>query len=175
MPAKIKMWQRSCDCLVTCPVDDELPLSVSARHCCCRCYCCDVCLQVLCSVPNPQQAVSELLRVIKPGGSLLLIEHVVAPSFGLLQLQQRVLDPLQQLLADNCHLTRDTAAVLQASGFECGSNSGDSWVQPLRVQSVEAAAAEVAAGSSGLLSFEVPGMSLIAPHVAGILRKPLEV
>jgi hypothetical protein len=25
------------------------------------------------------------------------------------------------------------------------------------------------------LSFEVPGMSLIAPHVAGLLRKPLEV
>lgn len=130
---------------------------------------------VLCSVPEPQQALSELLRVLKPGGSLLLIEHVIAPRFGLLQLQQRVLDPLQQLLADNCHLTRNTAAVLQASGFECGNNNSDSWVQPLAVQSVEAAAARVAAGSSELMSFEVPGMSLIAPHIAGILKKPVSV
>jgi hypothetical protein len=54
-----------------------------------------------------------------------------------------------------------------------GSASG--WVQPVAVQSVDAAAAHVAAGKDGLVGFEVPGMSLIAPHVAGILRKPLAV
>jgi hypothetical protein len=48
-------------------------------------------------------------------------------------------------------------------------------VQPVAVQSVEAAAELVAGGWSGLMSFEVQGMSLIVPHIAGILSKPLTV
>lgn len=84
-----------------------------------------------------------------------------------LQVQQRLLDPLQQLLADNCHLTRDTAVALQHSGFEAEA------LQPYSVGSVAAAADKVINGSSGLLGFEVEGMSLISPHLAGILKKPL--
>lgn len=72
---------------------------------------------VLCSVGDVSAALSEAARVLRPGGRLLFIEHVVAPSQDrLLQLQQRLLDPLQQLSADRCHLTRDTGATIAASG-----------------------------------------------------------
>jgi SAM-dependent methyltransferase len=141
---------------------------------------------VLCSVPQPQAVLSELLRVLKPGGQLLLIEHVISPQLGLLQLQQRLLDPLQRLLADNCHLTRDTAAALNSTGFVpqplpplpvqygtvTASDVGDS--SSSSGSSSSSSALPGAAGGSGdYWRFEVEGMGLIAPHIAGILRKPL--
>lgn len=46
--------------------------------------------QVLCSLQNPSEALSEVLRVLKPGGKLLLIEHVISPSFGWLQVSSCV-------------------------------------------------------------------------------------
>lgn len=70
----------------------------------------------LCSVQNPSQAVSEILRVLKPGGTLIFIEHVLAdPSRPIFRAAQRLLNPLQVALADGCHLNRDTARILQAA------------------------------------------------------------
>lgn len=152
-------------------------------------------LQVLCSVPQPKAVLSELMRVLKPGGQLLLIEHVIAPQPSLLQLQQRLMDPVQQLLADNCHLTRDTAAIVRATSFI------PQLLPPLPLRRGKAATAGgdfgisrddrvgdggfggaggnggglpgVADGSVDLWRFELPGVGLIAPHVAGILKKPI--
>lgn len=58
--------------------------------------------QVLCSVPSPAAALSEVRRVVAPGGRLAIIEHVAAPvsSKPLVALGQKLLDPLQQLVAD---------------------------------------------------------------------------
>lgn len=115
---------------------------------------------------QPQRVLAEVARVLKPGGQLLLIEHVVAQQLGLLQLQQRLLDPLQQLLADRCHLTRDTAAVLHTSGLV---------LQPLPPlpAGVWGLPGRASVNSRDLWRFEVEGMGLIAPHIAAILRKPL--
>lgn len=56
--------------------------------------------------------------MLRPGGQALFIEHTIASdSKPLLRLKQRVLDPLQQLLADGCHLTRDTGALIMKAGF----------------------------------------------------------
>lgn len=70
----------------------------------------------LCSVQNPSQAVSEILRVLKPGGTLIFIEHVLAdPSRPVFRAAQRLLNPLQVAFADGCHLNRDTARILQTA------------------------------------------------------------
>ncbi|PNH04035.1 Methyltransferase-like protein 7B [Tetrabaena socialis] len=75
-------------------------------------------MQVLCSVPSPTAALAELRRVVRPGGALLLVEHVAAgPGRPGLALAQRLLSPLQRLLADGCNLDRDTAAAMSQPGF----------------------------------------------------------
>jgi hypothetical protein len=40
------------------------------------------------------------------------MEHVIAKD-RFLQIQQRALNSFQEAMADNCHLTRDTAGVLR--------------------------------------------------------------
>lgn len=94
---------------------------------------------MLCSVPNVQKALAEIKRVLKPGGRLLFIEHVIA-SDKQLRLFQHVLNPLQQASADGCHLDRDTLSSIQSAGF----------------------------AAVNAKSFVVPGLGLIGPHIAGI-------
>lgn len=142
--------------------------------------------QVLCSVPSPQQVLREVHRVLKPGGQLLLIEHVIAPQLGLLQLQQRLLNPLQRLLADNCHLSRDTAAVVQSSGLQLQPLPPLPVVKGILGSTLDGGSDGGDHGDAGdgsrllpggyngglnLWRFEVDSMGLIAPHIAGILRK----
>lgn len=73
----------------------------------------------LCSVKNPKRALSEIWRVLKPGGAFLFIEHVCAKDTPVLRTAQSILNPLQVLVADNCHLTRDTGKLIRnADGFQ---------------------------------------------------------
>ncbi|XBH80195.1 hypothetical protein VPH35_105986 [Triticum aestivum] len=72
---------------------------------------------VLCSVKDTDMALREIKRVLKPGGLYLFIEHVAAADGSFLQFVQGALDPLQQFVADGCHLTRKTAENIKEAGF----------------------------------------------------------
>ena len=72
---------------------------------------------VLCSVPRPDLALAEILRVLKPGGRFLFLEHVAAEDRPRRLKWQRRLEPYWKRLAGNCHLTRRTADAIAAAGF----------------------------------------------------------
>ena len=72
---------------------------------------------VLCSVRDPEQVLREVLRVLKPGGRFLFIEHVAAPQGTRLRTAQRWLRPLWKRIADGCHPDRETGALIEQAGF----------------------------------------------------------
>lgn len=69
---------------------------------------------VLCTVPDPEGALTEAARILKPGGRLLFVEHVRAPDAGLARWQDRLEAPWR-FFADGCHCNRDTVATIEAS------------------------------------------------------------
>lgn len=75
-----------------------------------------VCTLGLCTIPDDRRAVQEAWRVLRPGGRLLLLEHVRSP-YLLVRLVQQLLDPLACLLASD-HLLRDPLPILKEIGFE---------------------------------------------------------
>ena len=68
---------------------------------------------VLCTVADPAAAIGELRRVLRPGGRILFLEHVVRRR-GAGRAIQRLLDPLHRPLTCGCSLVRDTASALAA-------------------------------------------------------------
>jgi ubiquinone/menaquinone biosynthesis C-methylase UbiE len=75
-----------------------------------------VCTLALCTIPDDRMAVAEAKRVLRPGGRLLLLEHVRSPLLPI-RAGQRVLEPLT-LKFEADHLLRDPVDYLAEEGFE---------------------------------------------------------
>jgi SAM-dependent methyltransferase len=71
----------------------------------------------LCSIPDVASAAAEVRRVLKRGGEFLFLEHGLSREPTIARWQQR-LDPLQRVIADGCHLTRDMRLLVSNSGLE---------------------------------------------------------
>mgnify|MGYP001820506241 FL=1 len=72
---------------------------------------------VLCSVDNPRKVVAEIMRILKPGGRFLFLEHVAAMKGTPLNRFQEWLAKPWLWAFDGCHLNRDTHLTLGQAGF----------------------------------------------------------
>lgn len=75
-----------------------------------------LCTWSLCTVPDPVTAVSEMVRVLKPGGSLRFVEHGQAPDPGVRRWQHG-LGGIQRRIAGGCNLNRAIPAIIEAGGL----------------------------------------------------------
>lgn len=86
----------------------------------------------LCTIPDDRGAASEAYRVLRPGGRLVLLEHVRSPTTPV-RLAQRAIDPLSvRFEAD--HLVREPLDYLADVGFEIDRVERLKWGIVERVQ-----------------------------------------
>ncbi|HVP67550.1 MAG TPA: class I SAM-dependent methyltransferase [Anaeromyxobacteraceae bacterium] len=76
-----------------------------------------ICSLVLCTVKDPERALAEVRRVLRPGGRLWCIEHVAAPAGTLLANVQRWVHRPWRWLFEGCETRRDTGRLLREAGF----------------------------------------------------------
>ena len=97
---------------------------------------------VLCTVSDQVRAISELRRVLKPGGRLLFIEHVRSDEPRLAAWQDR-LNGLTRVVGHGCNCNRSTLDAIRAAGFTITSLTRDSlhkappFVRPLVIGTAE--------------------------------------
>ena len=93
---------------------------------------------VLCTVDDPQQAINEIARVLRPGGKLLFLEHVRSDSRRLARWQDRLHRPWHAFAA-GCNANRPTVDMLRESSLRVEDVEHDRWkwmpalVRPLAI------------------------------------------
>jgi len=71
---------------------------------------------VLCTVPDPHSALTEIRRVLRPHGTLRFYEHVRSDKVAI-GLFQSAITPVWSFFGGGCHLNRDTAQSIREAGF----------------------------------------------------------
>ena len=99
-PFEVRVLQHTADDI---PLDDDSAESAVITY-------------TLCSIPDPERALREIARVLKPGATLLFCEHGAAPDASVRRWQNR-LTPYWKQFAGGCHLDRDIPAILRQGGF----------------------------------------------------------
>ncbi len=66
----------------------------------------------LCSIAQVDNALAEIYRVLKPGGTFVFIEHGLSDVPNV-QVWQNRLNPIQKVIGDGCHLNRNIQALIE--------------------------------------------------------------
>lgn len=74
----------------------------------------------LCTVQDLDAVAAEIRRVLRPGGQVLVLEHVRSTDPGLARWQDRTAG-LWSRISAGCQLNRDTCSALSRAGFDTGS------------------------------------------------------
>ncbi len=70
----------------------------------------------LCSIPDIDQALQEIRRLLKPSGRFHFVEHGLSPERGI-RTWQRWINPVQKALGDGCQLTREFPELIETHGL----------------------------------------------------------
>ena len=72
---------------------------------------------VMCTIPNPEQALANFSKWLKPGGKLVVLEHIHASKPANRRVQS-LLNPIWKTFSEGCTLTRDTDKMIKNAGFK---------------------------------------------------------
>lgn len=72
---------------------------------------------VLCTVPDPQEVLAEVRRVLRPGGTFRFVEHVVARPDSVTRHLQHALRRPWAWVFEGCSCERDLGGLLRLAGF----------------------------------------------------------
>ena len=76
-----------------------------------------VCTFSLCSIPNPQKALKEIHRILKPGGKYYFCEHGISPDLST-RVFQNITNIFYPKLSGGCHANRDIPKLISESGLK---------------------------------------------------------
>jgi len=71
----------------------------------------------LCTIQDAGRALSEMRRVLRPGGAFHFVEHGLSPDAPVARWQQR-LNGVWKSVAGGCHINRPIDRLVRAAGFE---------------------------------------------------------
>jgi ubiquinone/menaquinone biosynthesis C-methylase UbiE len=80
---------------------------------------------VLCTVDDPERALGEIARVLRPNGQLLFIEHVRASSRFLAACQEKLFEPWRRF-GGGCRCNQPTLELMRGCGFVVEADD-DAW------------------------------------------------
>ena len=75
-----------------------------------------VCTFTLCSIPDENSAMSEMRRILRPGGRMFFIEHGLSTEPRIQRWQHR-LNSLNKIVGDGCNLNRIPSTTISNSGL----------------------------------------------------------